>query len=346
MRYLAGQIFDGCGFYEGYLGVERGVISEIGDGAPPDRAVLTGIIVPAFIDCHTHVADASVRMSLDLSLEELVAPPEGLKHRALRNMGYDELRLSIHKGMNMMAKAGTSRFLDFREGGFEGVKALLSCRGPPYPFTLGRPARQKYNEEEVDRILDYAEGIGVSAISDWDYTELESLAEHVHRRGKVFALHASESRREDLDKILALEPKFLVHMSNATDRDLHRCADECIPVIVCPRSNLFMGIVPPLKRMVEACVEIGLGTDNFMNNDGDMRAEIETAARLLRSQGANPALALDAAFRLPRKLLNLKSELPFRTGEALELVVFDHHNADPMCDLLFRSGNGKRMVCI
>ncbi len=346
MRYVAGHILGPDGFREGHLGIERGAIVETGDGDPPQRPVLRGIITPSFINCHTHVADADVRLDLSLPLEELVAPPHGLKHRQLGSMDEDSQRASMRRAMDMMLRSGTSRFIDFREGGERGSAALRSLRGPPSPVIMGRPAGLSYDEEEVERLLRSCDGIGVSAVSDWRPRDLEALAEHARQAGRPFALHVSEARREDIEAVLSLQPSFLVHMCSASDADMRRVADEGLSTVVCPRSNLFMGLVPPLARMAEAGMELALGTDNFMNCDGDMRAEMECMARLLRSQQADASLALSAAFLSPRKLLNLQSELPMAKGGPADLVAFEHQGSDPICDLLFRSGNVRRTALI
>lgn len=333
-------------FEEGYLGIERGVIAECGGGKPPERPVMEGVVVPSYVNCHTHVGDAAVSLDLGLGLEDLVAPPHGLKHRALASMTDDELRSSIRTATGMMLTTGTSHFIDFREGGLAGSEALAASSPPPHATIMGRPSGLRYDAEELDSIIGTAQGIGISSISDWKASELDALADHLHRKDVPLALHASEGRREDIERILSLEPSFIVHMCEADDKDMRRVCDEGVTTVICPRSNLFMGKVPPLSRMVDAGMELALGTDNFMNADGDMRAEMEMMARLLRSQGSDARLALEAAFVSSRKLLNLDSELPFSEGKAANLVVYKGRGTEPACDLLFRCGNGTSMVCI
>ncbi len=344
--YIAGQILRGSTFEEGYLGIDRGIIVESGSGLPPERPVIEGIVVPSYVNCHTHVGDAAVSLDLSLSLEGLVAPPHGLKHRALASMSDDMLRSSIRTATGMMLATGTSHFIDFREGGKKGAEALAGSSPPPHATIMGRPSDLRYDEEELSSIIATAHGIGISSISDWDKSDLDALADHLHRKDIPLALHASEGRREDIERVLSLEPAFIVHMCEATDDDMRRVGDEGIPTVICPRSNLFMGKTPPLSRMIAAGMELCIGTDNFMNADGDMRAEMEMMARLLRSQGSDARLAIDAAFISSRKLLNLDAELPFSVGKSANLVVYKGRGTEPACDLLFRSGNGMGMVCV
>jgi cytosine/adenosine deaminase-related metal-dependent hydrolase len=49
-----------------------------------------------------------------------------------------------------------------------------------------------------------------------------------------------------------------------------------LPVVVCPRSNMFFGMVPPLARMVKAGVTVALGTDNAMIHQPDLFVEMNS----------------------------------------------------------------------
>ena len=56
MRYLSGLVLGQNGFFPGHVGIEDGVIAEIGRGK---RGALTPVvlIVPTFVNGHTHIAD-------------------------------------------------------------------------------------------------------------------------------------------------------------------------------------------------------------------------------------------------------------------------------------------------
>ena len=68
-------------------------------------------------------------------------------------------------------------------------------------------------------------------------------------KNKIFAIHSSERIRENVDQILDLKPNFLVHMLHATESDFIRLKDNNIPVVICPRSNIFFGLRPNYKLM-------------------------------------------------------------------------------------------------
>jgi cytosine/adenosine deaminase-related metal-dependent hydrolase len=72
-------------------------------------------------------------------------------------------------------------------------------------------------------------------------------------------------------------------MTHATDRHLRRCAEEEIPVAVCPRSNWRLGVAgsrehPPVPRMLELGCRVLLGTDNAMFIPPDMAGELAFAS--------------------------------------------------------------------
>jgi cytosine/adenosine deaminase-related metal-dependent hydrolase len=150
------------------------------------------------------------------------------------------------------------------------------------------------------------------------------------------ALHASENRREDIDLVLSLQPRFLVHMVEASDADMRRCADEGVPTVICPRSNMFFGRQTPVKRMMEAGMDMALGTDNAMVCNPDMRAEGETLLRLLKSQNGDSRGLLDTCVLRMRKILNAESGLPIRLGEEAELAIYPGEGVAPLADLFLR----------
>ncbi|MDD3399178.1 MAG: amidohydrolase family protein [Candidatus Methanomethylophilaceae archaeon] len=336
MRYISGQILLGDEFVTGHIGIEDGIIKEIGDGDSPAPPLHQGIVLPSFINGHTHCADGAAPIPLDIGLEEAVAPPHGLKHRFLGGCSEDSLRSSMTSFMEESARHGSSAFVDFREGGLLGVKTLQGLPLIQRRVVLGRPVSPRYDHQEVDSLLDACEGLGLSCISDMDAGYLDSLADHVHRRGKILALHASENRREDIELVMSLEPDFLVHMVEASDDDLRRCADQGLPVVICPRSNLFFGKVTPVRRMRECGVETALGTDNAMVCNPDMRTEGEFLLRLLRSQNDDAAGLLDTCVTRIRKILNAESGLPIKLGKEADLVVFPGDGIAPLADLFLR----------
>lgn len=308
MDYVSGEILTESGFKRGYFGFENRKIVETGSGVPPKKPLCNGFIVPTLINAHTHIGDSFIRkknINLPRNIEELVAPPHGLKHRLLHEASSDEITTGMKESINEMTNIGISVFCDFRENGTIGINQLTNAMKHTKisSVILSRPNRLKYDADEVEQLLNKSQGIGISSISDWEYSELEKVAKHTKKRKKRFALHVSERVREDIDCILDLHPDFLVHMIMATESDLIRVKENNIPVVVCPRSNAFFGSKPDIKLMKHVGIDLMVGTDNAMLHSPNILDEIIYLKT--QFQGRSTEELLRMITYAPRKALNL-----------------------------------------
>jgi 5-methylthioadenosine/S-adenosylhomocysteine deaminase len=109
-----------------------------------------------------------------------------------------------------------------------------------------------------------------------------------------------------LKKFGLLNKRFLaVHMTAVNEDDIKMMAESGASVAHCPESNtkLASGFCP-VYRMMEAGVNVCLGTDGAAsNNDLDMFGEMRTAALLGKLEARNAA-ALDAATSLRMATIN------------------------------------------
>ena len=252
---------------EGRVVVEEGEITAV-EQASVDSS---NIVLPAFVNAHTHIGDSIAKEAGGgLSLDELVAPPDGLKHRLLRAASREEKVRAMRRSIQFMETTGTAPFLEFREGGVEGVYALREAAEGlgVEPFILGR---------ETVEAMEAAEGFGASGARDGEFSrERTATAEE----GKLFGIHAGERDSSDINPALDLDPDFLVHMVHPEPLHLDRLADKAVPVVVCPRSNLVTNVgVPPIADLAERTT-LALGTDNVMLNSPSMFREMEFAAKL------------------------------------------------------------------
>lgn len=318
---ISGQILSEGRFIDGHAIIENGFVVEIDEGLSPD-ADIEGIVLPPFVNSHTHIGDSIVKPGdiEGLSLEEIVEPPNGVKHLILERSSDDSVSLAMERTIDSMTLSGTTEFFDFREGGIAGSALLRGSiqRVSTGGKIFGRPSRMEYIEEEMDTLLDIVDGIGISAISDWPADALENVADHAKKRGKPIAMHASEIRREDMETILSYDPLFLVHMCRASDNDIRMCADSGVPVVVCPRSNNRFGLRPPVEKMLSAGISVSLGTDNAMFFEPDMFDEMRFLAG--NFDIPNEEIVNIGLFNI-RKSLNPKSIVRVEKGVKADLMV-------------------------
>ena len=266
---IEGTILRGRDFEptEGRVVIEDGEITAI-EEISTDSAK---IVLPAFVNAHTHIGDSIAKEAGGgLSLDELVAPPDGLKHRLLREASREELVAAMERTIEFMRESGTGAFCEFREGGVEGVRAIEDALAESNLDTtiLGR---------ESVAAMEASHGFGASGARDADF---ERERQATREAGKLFGIHAGERDSHDIDPAFALDPDFLVHMVHAEPDHLDRLEREERPVVVCPRSNLVTGVgVPPIEKLTERTA-VALGTDNAMLDSPSMFREMEFTAKL------------------------------------------------------------------
>ncbi|PSP94876.1 nucleoside deaminase [Halobacteriales archaeon QS_4_62_28] len=266
---LSGTVLRGREFEptEGRVIIEDGEITAIEEATVDPSSW----ILPAFVNAHTHIGDSIAKEAGGgLTLEELVAPPDGLKHRLLADVSQSELVAAMKRTISFMERGGTATFVEFREGGVDGIEAIRTAMhgSPVESVVLGRESIEAMEESD---------GFGASGANDGDFTRERNATA---RAEKLFGIHAGEVDANDINPALDLEPDFLVHMVHAESLHLDRVADSSVPVVVCPRSNVVTDVgVPPIAELTERTT-VALGTDNVMLNSPSMFREMEFAAKL------------------------------------------------------------------
>ena len=271
---IAGKVCIGREFELAYaeIEVENGIIKSITETGSTGNAAEKWIF-PCFFNAHTHLGDTvamDIHTKPGMTLSDLVAPPNGLKHRILSETPSGTLTDAMTQSLKFMKRSATAGFCDFREGGAEGVNALktaLDNSGTGLKaLILGRNGGESV-----------ADGIGISSTKEGEQV-LEYAAE-TKKRGGFVAFHAGEKDTRDIDAAIDAQPDLLIHMTHATDSQLRRCAESEIPIAVCPRSNHILGQStsnehPPIRKMLDLGCEVLLGTDNAMFVQPDMFAEM------------------------------------------------------------------------
>ncbi len=332
-KIIAGEEFE---VLRGYVVVEDGRIAEVGEGNP-GRAYTDlkgGIICPSFTNAHTHVGDAWAQdAGAYLSLKERVGAG-GLKFRLLERE--EEVERGMRWAVREMLRTGTGCFADFREGGIKGLEMLRRAveRSPLRCVALGRP-----DGDPPERVIEHAQGFGVSSISRYTQEELAEMRRLAEREGKLFGVHCSEVRDETLE-VLRLEPDFVVHLTNASEEGIEEVCRRRTPVVVCPRANGSFAVgLPELGELMEGTL-VALGTDNVMANSLNMLREMEFAFKLARGQSRDEKLRAELVLRAAtlngRKLLRLESNA-VQEGNVADFVIFrNKYIYDPVLSVVHR----------
>ena len=61
MDFVSGEILTLDGFKKGYIGFSKKKIIETGMGIPPKKPICKGLIVPYFVNAHTHIGDSFIK---------------------------------------------------------------------------------------------------------------------------------------------------------------------------------------------------------------------------------------------------------------------------------------------
>ncbi len=135
-----------------------------------------------------------------------------------------------------------------------------------------------------------------------------------------------------LDELGLLSPRLVaVHMIQVENEEIDRVADCGASVVHAPESNLKLANgFCPVQRLMEAGINVALGTDGAAsNNDLDMLSEMHTAALLAKAVAGTPsALPAHSALRMATlngaRALGLDRELgSLEPGKAADIVAVD-----------------------
>ncbi len=262
------------------------------------------IVCPRFMNAHTHIGDSIIKDEGDgLSLDEMVKPPHGIKHIALESADDDELIDAMRESMWDMYNLGISHFIDYREGGLEGVRLLKEAAKdiPITPIILARDSSfygedANYHQVKVAirKLLKEADGIGLSGFGEIDTTVAEIICEKCEAAGKISSIHVAESEDNQfasLEKTDKTEPQRafdagfnqIVHMTNPKEDDINQLSRSDSSLTICPRSNgaLSVGIIP-LFDILKTGVKPLIGSDNIMINSPNLFREMEFTLKIMK----------------------------------------------------------------
>ncbi len=172
---------------------------------------------------------------------------------------------------------------------YKGDPLIVTAFAPHAPYTV--------SDEPLARVRTYADELDIP------------VHMHVHETADEIAQSIKTCGGRPLQRLAGLgllSPALLaVHMTQLTAADIEQVTATGANVLHCPESNLKLASgFCPVQRLMDAGVNIALGTDGAAsNNDLDVFGEMRTAA-LLAKAVANDATALPAARVLRMATLN------------------------------------------
>ncbi|HED04630.1 MAG TPA: amidohydrolase [Candidatus Fraserbacteria bacterium] len=348
-----------------WLAISEGQIQEI--AAEPFRGaeatfdqVLSGtdrLVLPGLINAHTHLAMVLMRgyaddLPLQRWLTEAIWPVE-------ERLSDEDVYWASLLGLAEMIRSGTTCFADMyfhmdavaQAVQESGLRANLA-RGLVAPEPDAEmEAKLADTERFIQKFNGAAQGrIQVSVAPHAIYTCCDQLWERAIRLSERYKIlihtHLCETRREveesqqrwgespieHLDKLgLFRRPVLAAHCVHLREQDIEILAQHQVQVVHNPGSNLKIASgIAPLSRLLQAEINVALGTDGASsNNNLDLLEEMRLAALLQKGILAEAtALPAPQALRLATvngaRALGLATELgSVEPGRRADLILMD-----------------------
>ena len=312
------------------------------------------IAIPGFINAHTHIGDSIAKdVTLNKTVDEKIHPVFGAKPKILKKSNPNHLSTFIENTCRTMLKNGITTFVDFREGGLDGVELIRKATSkiPIRAIILGRvenynsPAQIRKNtpfprekSSELTKIIAKSDGLGISGANE----NSDSVLGYYSKSSKLRAIHAAETkqsvdtskkitRKSEVLRALRLKPHFLVHMTYASNSDLNLVAKKTRGIVICPRANAALAEgIPNIFPMIKARCTIAIGTDNVMINSPDMFREMDYLWKVsmgINKKRIDPRLILKMATTNASSILHRNIGIIER-GRLADLVLIDKHAID------------------
>ncbi len=317
------------------------------------------IVMPGLINGHTHTSMTLFRGmvdDLDLMtwLNQYVFPMEG------RFVTPEFVRIGTELACWEMIKGGTTSFVDmyFYPDTIAGVvdrcglRAIVAAPHIDFPspgfkgWTDSFAAAIEFVEAWQGRHPRITPAFAPHAPYTVVPEHIEATAKMAAKLGAPVSMHIAEAPAETefvFEKYetspvkhvagTGLFDQWLIgaHMIQLNNEDISLVASKGVGAVHNPTSNMKLGAgVAPVAAMIDAGVNVGLGTDGAAsNNDLDMWEEIRLAALVHKLKAADPTAipapaALDMATRMGAKAIGLGDQVgQLAAGMQADLIQVD-----------------------
>ncbi len=350
--------------------------------APVDLDLNAHILIPGLVNTHTHAGMNLFRgLADDLPLMEWLNNHIWPVEKKWVNEEF--MRVSVQLAVAEMLRSGTTCFSDMfyfpeitaRTAAGFGMRVCVGMIVLDFPTAYATSAEEYISKGLIVHDEHKNEALITTAfaphapytVSDESLKRVRTYADeldvpvhmHVHETDDEIAQSlASHGRRplQRLNDLGLVSPALLaVHMTHLDDSDIALCAESGAHVLHCPESNLKLASgFCPVQRLLDAGVNVGLGTDSVAsNNDLDMLGELGTAALLAKGiAGDATALPARSALRLATlngaTALGLGDEIgSLRVGKSADIVAITLNDIecipyyDPISQLVYAAGRDK-----
>lgn len=330
---------------------------------------LQHVLIPGFINAHTHAAMSLLRgIADDLPLMEWLQ--QHIWPAESKWVNEEFVQTGTELAIAEMLRSGTTCFADMyffpditatvvRKAGIRACLGLIVLDFP----TIWAANPDEYISKAIalhDKLHDDPLITTMFAphapytVSDAPFKRIKTIADeldipiqsHIHETFDEVeqALKQNQQRPlQRLDELGLLSPSLMaVHMTQLNDAEIEKLAHTGTHVIHCPESNMKLASgACPTDKLLRAGINVALGTDGAAsNNDLDMLGEMRSAALLAKLTSAD-ARSLPAASALRMATLNGAKALglgdrtgSLEIGKAADIVAVNlqHISTQPLYD--------------
>jgi len=324
-----------------------------------------GVILPGFVDSHTHPAFTAPRL-LDFeqriqgaTYEQIGKAGGGIRSsvEGVRNASEEELSAHVLRALHLMQKSGTTT-VEAKSGyGLSTESELKSLRairgaaaqweGTVLPTLLGAHVVPAEFQQKPDAYVDLVCNEMIPRVAEEQLAEFvdvfcergaftmqqtELVFDAAKRAGLGIRAHVCQLTPQDLSKLARFEPASYDHLDCLTDRDLQALAQQRTVATLLPGVSYFLALGYPLaRRLIEAGAAVALATD-FNPGTSPTTSMTQILSLACTHMRMSPAEAISAATINGAHALRLadrKGSIEF--GKDADLAIFDVKDYREIC---------------